>query len=101
MLSRSFASSSAGSKPTVCSEIIAKPPSSFGSLKLRGSIAADPPQQLGMSRHCCKIAGPSGDPELPCDRVHRGCKLDVAGSDANGIVGRQHHFHRLVNITPF
>src|SRR5712671_6296137 len=43
----------------------------------------------------------SGDTELLCDRVHGLCQLDIEGGDAAGVMGRQNHLHRLVNIAPF
>src|SRR5882757_9162286 len=43
----------------------------------------------------------SGDTELLCDRVHDLCQLDIEGGDAAGVMGRQNHLHRLVNVAPF
>src|SRR5438067_905913 len=60
-----------------------------GGYRQNGDIAL-PPQ-----------AARSGYAELPGDRIHRGCKLDVAHRDPAGVVGRQHDFYRLVNIAPF
>src|SRR4051812_11901927 len=43
----------------------------------------------------------SVDAKLPGDPVHGLGELDIQLGDAAGVVGRQHHLYRLVNVLPF
>jgi len=64
----------------------------------RQITAADGLKSWGWRASAARLRGRlgSGHAELPCDRVHRLCKLDIERGDAAGIMGRQNHFHRFV-----
>jgi len=59
--------------------------------------------KMGMSRGARKIADDpdQATPSWPAIPFIAVAQLDIERGDAAGVVGRQHHFHRLVNIAPF
>src|SRR5438552_2436566 len=92
-LSRSCASLSAGSNPTLCSDVAIAFPSRAHAADRRGHIFS----------WGSKIPAASGlmHAELAGDAVHGLGQLDIEPGDAAGIMGGQHHLHGLVDIAPF
>src|SRR5262249_29370283 len=110
-LSLSCASLSAGSNPTLWSDVAIAPALTRVAHDLGRKTGAHFSGSCACAadRCACHPVGdsiplpqaPSMHSKLPCDAVHRFRQLDVEAGEAAGVVGCQHHLDGLVDVAPF